>query len=568
MTERKRRLQRKLEVLAQGPYSLLTAPSPQPGLYKWPVGEPPGYAIPKVPDADPGDNIVAGKGVYASCQLSSATKTELFAWARKCGIPEKYLEDRAEYHITTVYSKEPFSGYRPLQLHEPKRIGKGKRTVERFGDAVVVTLTSSTLQKQWEQARAKGASWDFPSYRAHITIAKEVPPKFKVEKIPPYSGVIEIVSEKVEPLDESKGDDSDKEKEESMLKIANRLEALANEIEQDDDRELKAQAANRAQINQSIRSLRERLGQFKKKEGDPAAWKKMRREAEAMGKKPKPSDEEDGCGESMKKETALFPNMGSGHSIRESENKKVLSRMRKARKARSAAKKATFNPTESASKFFTAKGMKVTSVRKGANHHIMHVHEGDTPHATVHALRASNGFWSYNIRPHGDTKKPKYGTALHRAHFGFTAAKNKNAPAKKVPLPKKKKAKKATTPKKPMKRKKIVRKPKIDVLKRFAKKASKAAKGRKKEEAIINAAIVGGALKAKRALGGKPKPEKPYYPNPGQGRVVHHPKHGRGFVQEHRANGKSTVSFDKDMKGAALRGQREVDTKDLKYGDN
>jgi hypothetical protein len=85
------------------------------------------------------------------------------------------------------------------------------------------------------------------------------------------------------------------------------------------------------------------------------------------------------------------------------------------------------------------------------------------------------------------------------------------------------------------------------------------------EEALVGPAIVGGALKLKKALGGKPKPEKPYYPNPGQGRVVTHPKHGRGFVQEHRAGGKSAVSFDKDVKGAALRSHRVVDTKDLTY---
>lgn len=505
--EQKRRLEKKLEVLAQGPYSLLTAPSPQPGLYKYPVGEPPGFAIPKVPDVDPGENIVAGEGVYASAQLSPQTKTELNLWARQCGIPEKYLEDRAEYHITTVYSKEPFSGYRPLQLHKPKTVGKGKRKVERFGDAVVVTFSSPTLHKQWEQARAKGASWDFPSYRPHITIAKEVPPKFIVEKIPPYTGVIEIVSEKVEPLNESKGDDGDKEeKEESMLlNAAKKLKALAAQIEAGDERELQAEAANREQIHQGIRKLRGELSKGKKKFGDPKLLKQM---ADSIRAKPKVEGEDKSC----KEEAARGPN---GMRIRPTKRKKTPPKT----KAADARKVAGLGKDTKKKKLADA----INAAHK----------EGRVGKRFPSKRGLKRNVWRY------DDSGPYRGTAPSSDYD-------------------EKEAKKAWKAKR---KKKIVRKPKINIAKRFADKASRAAK----EEALINAAIVGGALKAKRALGGKPKPEKKNYPNPGQGRVVTHPKHGRGFVQDHMAGGKSKVSFDKDVKGAALRSHRVVDTKDLTY---
>lgn len=538
--EQVRRLKRKLKALAEGPHSLLTAPSPQPGLYKWPVGEPPGFAIPKVPDEDPGENIVAGEGVYASVQLSPQTKSELNLWARQCGIPEKYLEDRAEYHITTVYSKEPFSGYRPLQLHKPKTVGKGKRKVERFGEAVVVTFSSPTLHKQWEQARAKGASWDFPSYRPHITIAKEVPPKFKVEKIPPYTGVIEIVSEKVEPLDESKGDDGDKEeKEESMLlKAAQRLKTLAAAIEAADDAIIDIDDETElSEIKDGARVRHEKHGEgtVYRPKGQPTKVYFKRDKGKAFPSPRKVSDRDLKVVESAIEESLEL-------KAEAANREQIHQGIRKLRGELNKVKRKEGNPKllkQMADNIRAGKGSRVEDMDKSCKETAARGPNGmrirptkskkSPPKTKAADARKVAGLGS-------ETKKKKLAEAINAAHKEGRVSKPDTDKAKTAAWRKKAASDKKITSR-PKAKKKITRKPKINVAKRFADKASRAAN----EEALAR--------------------------NPGQGKPVNHPKHGRGFVQEHMAGGKSKVSFSKDMKGLAVRGHRVVDTKDLKYTD-
>lgn len=111
---------------------------------------------------------------------------EFIAWAKDQGFNTTLLP--GDIHVTVAYSKEPLDWPEPLTNHVTIRSRRG-RTVEALGDngAVVLRFSSPILQSRFKEFLDAGASYDFDSYKPHVTIswkADDIDP----DTIEPFDG--------------------------------------------------------------------------------------------------------------------------------------------------------------------------------------------------------------------------------------------------------------------------------------------------------------------------------------------------------------------------------------------
>lgn len=107
-----------------------------------------------------------GKPLYASMRLSRHTEERMAAWAADQGFALAYSP-----HVTVAYSKQPVSPDGVPRLSAGMVVPPGGRSVERFGDAAVLCVDCPELQRRWQEYRDAGASWDYPTYRPHVTLS-------------------------------------------------------------------------------------------------------------------------------------------------------------------------------------------------------------------------------------------------------------------------------------------------------------------------------------------------------------------------------------------------------------
>lgn len=88
-----------------------------------------------------------------------------------------------DMHTTLAYSSDPVDwNAATFRLDRSTVIASGgERRISRFGDSVVLEYKSRELSDRWAAFVMSGASWDFPEYRPHVTIAKD--PTANVDKI-------------------------------------------------------------------------------------------------------------------------------------------------------------------------------------------------------------------------------------------------------------------------------------------------------------------------------------------------------------------------------------------------
>ena len=132
---------------------------------------------------------------------------DIIAWAKSQGIKSTYPAD--DMHVTVVYSKQPVDwmemGESWIGSQEDGKLTVnpgGPREVDIFGDdCLVLKFANNDLRWRNSEMRERGASSDFPDYRPHITITRNID-GVNLDNIKPYVGKIELGPEIFEELDD------------------------------------------------------------------------------------------------------------------------------------------------------------------------------------------------------------------------------------------------------------------------------------------------------------------------------------------------------------------------------
>lgn len=144
------------------------------------------------------------KPTYASRPVQNAS--DIVAWARSQGFTS--VVNPEELHVTIAFSREPIDASTVPAAPQSLLVATGRRSVEQLGDegAVVLMIESPELQQRWQQYRDAGASWDYDSYRPHITITYDAK-GMDLSKVQPYRGAIVLGAEVAEDLNtEARGE--------------------------------------------------------------------------------------------------------------------------------------------------------------------------------------------------------------------------------------------------------------------------------------------------------------------------------------------------------------------------
>jgi 8-oxo-dGTP pyrophosphatase MutT (NUDIX family) len=124
----------------------------------------------------------------------------LLSWARQNGIESPLAAN--DLHVTIVYSKEPVDWLAMGQAWSNRvEIEGGPRMLQRFGDALVLSFASYDLEDRHAQMRERGASFDFPQYRPHVTLSYK-DPDVDAEELAPYAGKLIFGPEIFQPIEE------------------------------------------------------------------------------------------------------------------------------------------------------------------------------------------------------------------------------------------------------------------------------------------------------------------------------------------------------------------------------
>jgi hypothetical protein len=139
------------------------------------------------------------KTLYVSRKLKNGEA--LVKWAKDQGFTECLAP--SEMHVTIAYSKSKIEWSDMTSAEKELTVKKksGKRKIKCFGEdknAVVLVFDSEELKDRWKEFKDElGASWDFPTYHAHVTITYNgLPEGVKLKDITPYEGPLEFGPER------------------------------------------------------------------------------------------------------------------------------------------------------------------------------------------------------------------------------------------------------------------------------------------------------------------------------------------------------------------------------------
>lgn len=141
--------------------------------------------------------------LYVRRQVLNAN--EILAWAKTQKISD--LFPASELHVTILYSKDAVDW---MEMGEPwdqdyktgnmTIIPGGPRDVDIFGgDTLVIRFNSSALRWRHMDMIERGASSDYPDFKPHISVSKNVD-GINLDEIKPYAGVIELGPEIFEEI--------------------------------------------------------------------------------------------------------------------------------------------------------------------------------------------------------------------------------------------------------------------------------------------------------------------------------------------------------------------------------
>lgn len=129
-------------------------------------------------------------------------------WARGQG----FTDILVNLHVTIAHSSEPVVWDAIPKADDKFVLEGGRRRMHKFGKAIVILLDSDELDERWEEFGDHGASWDFPSYRPHVTILYDEEDEFNIKDIEPYRGEIVFGKEVFEEIIDDDDDDAEERK--------------------------------------------------------------------------------------------------------------------------------------------------------------------------------------------------------------------------------------------------------------------------------------------------------------------------------------------------------------------
>lgn len=140
----------------------------------------------------------APRTLYVSRKVTNAA--EVLAWATDQGFTQTL--EATDLHVTVAFSRTPIDWMKAGEAWdgEIEVAAGGARLMERFGDATVLAFASSRMSWRHEEIIRAGASWDYPEYQPHITIAYGDAPD--LASIEPYRGKIILGPEIFAEVDE------------------------------------------------------------------------------------------------------------------------------------------------------------------------------------------------------------------------------------------------------------------------------------------------------------------------------------------------------------------------------
>lgn len=149
-------------------------------------------------------------GTYAGIRFSPETVEALEAFGKTHKIANQLTND--DFHSTLLYSRKHLPNYEPAGDYQQPMIGTPTQwdvwpsNPDEDGNTrniLVLQYSCPPLyQRHHELMQKHGATYDFDTYKPHITISYDAG-DINVDKLPLFDGDIEIVSEYMEELDPS-----------------------------------------------------------------------------------------------------------------------------------------------------------------------------------------------------------------------------------------------------------------------------------------------------------------------------------------------------------------------------
>jgi len=145
-----------------------------------------------VEDLFPNDDV---QTLYVSRTLKNPQA--IIDWAKEQGF--KSCLEASDLHVTIAYSKEKVDWHQTTPMVDTIRVEGDHRFLEKLGDAIVLRFNSNDLNHRWNEFIDMGCSWDYDSYKQHVTITYEGK-DINFKKMKPYEGVLIFGPEKFAPI--------------------------------------------------------------------------------------------------------------------------------------------------------------------------------------------------------------------------------------------------------------------------------------------------------------------------------------------------------------------------------
>jgi hypothetical protein len=136
-------------------------------------------------------------------------------WARKQGFETCVPADTM--HVTVIYSKQKVNWDKTEPLKDDIKVEKNKnnpRSLQKFGEkknVVVLTFYSKELSKRYKEFRDIGCSFDYPEYKAHITITYDGK-DIDIAGMEPYEGTLKFGPEIFDEINDAFKENFEEEK--------------------------------------------------------------------------------------------------------------------------------------------------------------------------------------------------------------------------------------------------------------------------------------------------------------------------------------------------------------------